>query len=77
MCQAMEEFEQRAIQKGIVVGRKEGIKEGKREGITEIVKRMLASKNFTFVQISQLAGITIGEISKIAQEMKEADRVFA
>ena len=77
MCQAMEEFEQRAIQKGIVAGRKEGIKEGKREGITEIVKRMLASKNFTFVQISQLAGITIGEISKIAQEMKEADRVFA
>ena len=77
MCQAMEEFEQRAIQKGIVVGRKEGIKEGKREGITEIVKRMLASKNFTFEQISQLAGITIGEISKIAQEMKAAERVFA
>ncbi|MCI9312794.1 MAG: hypothetical protein HFE68_05450, partial [Erysipelotrichaceae bacterium] len=85
MCQAMEEFEQRAIQKGIVVGRKEGLKEGmkeghkkgKREGITEIVKRMLASKNFTFEQISQLAGITIGEISKIAQEMKAADRVFA
>ncbi|MCI8541347.1 MAG: hypothetical protein HFE68_00680 [Erysipelotrichaceae bacterium] len=70
MCQAMEEFEQRAIQKGIVVGRKERMKEGhkkgKREGITEIVKRMLASKNFTFEQIAHFAGITINEIHEIA-----------
>ncbi|MCI9312811.1 MAG: hypothetical protein HFE68_05535, partial [Erysipelotrichaceae bacterium] len=32
MCQAMEEFEQRAIQKGVMVGRKEGRKEGMKEG---------------------------------------------
>ena len=88
MCQAMEEFEQRAIQKGIVVGRKERMKEGnkqgrrqgreegKREVITEIVKRMLASKNFTFEQISQLAGIPTNEIHKIAQDENPAELVL-
>ncbi|MCI8541348.1 MAG: nuclease, partial [Erysipelotrichaceae bacterium] len=65
MCQAMEEFEQRAIQKGIVVG------------ITEIVKRMLASKNFTFEQIAQLTGITVTEIHKIAQDESTTDLTFA
>ena len=69
MCRAMEEFEQRAIQKGIVVGKK--------EGITEIVKRMLASKNFTFEQISQLAGITTNDIHKIAQDENTTDLTFA
>ena len=65
MCQAMEEFEQRAIQKGIAVGRK------------EIVKRMLASKNFTFEQIAQLTGITVTEIHKIAQDESTTDLTFA
>ena len=64
MCKALEDFYNDGVEEGKSIGKEEGRTEGKAEGKAEIARAMLA-KGMDMEVISELTGISIGELKDL------------
>lgn len=69
MCKALDDLKEEGRKEGREEGRKEGHKEGRKDGIKsaerKFVRKLLAKKQFTYEEISDMTDVPIDEIIKI------------
>lgn len=72
MCKALEDLKEEGRKEGRKEGREEGRKEGRQAGIKsaerKFVRKLLAKKQFTYEEISDMTDVPVDEIQKIESE---------
>ena len=72
MCKALEDLKEEGREEGRKEGREEGRKEGRQAGIKsaerKFVRKLLAKKQFTYEEISDMTDVSVDEIQRIESE---------
>ena len=65
MCKALEDLKEEGREEGRKEGRKEGREDGIKSAERKFVRKLLAKKQFTYEEISDMTEVSIDEIIRI------------
>jgi len=68
MCKVMQEYEEKAKQEGIQIGKAEGILVGAKNQSIENAEKMIARGKLTLEEIAEDSGLSVEEVRELANK---------